>query len=138
MPDDQLSCNQSVASGSASANVRGARAGFSFEWFTGQNTLAANSVAMTSSATGLQQGIYTVKATDNITGCFDTDEVTISNNMVVPALTATVVNRTNCAPQNGSITANVSSGVPASYVFSWYNGPIAKALPDYPDTDNLL
>lgn len=135
---DQTSCDQTLPNGSASANVSGSTAGYSFAWFKGQNTLAANQVATTSTATGLQQGIYTVQATDNTTGCTDTDEVTINNAIVTPSLLGTAANVTHCTPYDGSITANVSTGAVANYIFSWYNGSTVKSSPDYPDTDNVL
>lgn len=135
---DQTSCDQAHPNGSASANVGGATSGFSFAWFRGQNTFAANQVATTSTATGLQQGIYTVLATSNATGCTDTDEVTIGNAIVTPSLTATAVDVTHCTPYDGSVTANVSVGVPADYTFSWYKGSSTKSTPDFPDTDNVL
>src|SRR6185295_18276768 len=62
---NQTSCDQTAPNGSASANVGGATVGYSFAWFTGQNTLAANKIAATSSVSNLTNGVYTVLATDN-------------------------------------------------------------------------
>ncbi len=135
---DQTSCDQANLNGSASASVGGATSGYSFAWFKGQNTLPVNLVASTSTATSLAQGIYTVQATDNTTGCTDTDEVTINNAIVTPSLTATTLDVTHCTPYDGSITASISTGLPSDYTFSWYNGSAVKASPDYPDTDNVL
>lgn len=135
---DQTSCDQANPNGSASAMVGGTTTGYTFTWFSGQNTLPANQVATTSTATGLQQGIYTVLATDNATGCTDTDEVTINNAIVTPSLTATAVDVTHCTPYDGSVTANVSAGVPSDYTFSWYKGSSTKPTTDFPDTDNVL
>ena len=135
---DQTSCDQTTPNGAASASVSGTTTGYNFVWFSGQNTLPANQVATTSAATGLQQGIYTVQATDITTGCTDTDEVTIKNAIVTPTLSATKVDVTHCTPYDGKITASVSTGVPADYTFSWYNGSSMKASTDYTDTDNIL
>ncbi|HJW27976.1 MAG TPA: hypothetical protein VJ508_01870, partial [Saprospiraceae bacterium] len=135
---DLTSCVATSPNGAASATVGGGVTGYSFAWFKGQNTLPANQFSVTSSVTGLVAGVYTVKATDAVTGCSDTDEVTILDNIVTPVLAATIVDVTHCSPLDGSITANVSFGIPSDYTFSWYNGPSVKATPDYPDTDNLL
>ncbi len=135
---DQTSCDQSSPNGSATASVGGVTAGYSFAWFSGQNTLAANQIATTFSVAGLQQGIYTVQATDNVSGCMDTDEVTINNNIVTPTLSATTVDEAHCVPLDGQVTASVSTGVPSDYTFSWYNGSAVKASPDYPTTTNIL
>ncbi|MDV3308582.1 MAG: hypothetical protein LOY03_07170, partial [Cyclobacteriaceae bacterium] len=105
----QTSCDPAQPNGSASANVGGTTTGYSFEWFRGQNTLPGNRVATTSTADGLAAGIYTVKVTDDVTGCTDTEEVTVTNNIVIPNIVMGAVGSfTNCNTPNGSITANVS------------------------------
>lgn len=135
---NQTSCDASLPSGSASASVGGSTAGFSFEWFTGQNTIAANRIATTATASNLGVGIYTVKATNTTTGCSDTDQVSITLNTTAISLTSTVVPVTRCDPYNGSITAIPSVGSASDYTFTWYEGASVKATPDFPDTDNLL
>jgi hypothetical protein len=135
---DQTSCDLTSPTGSAKADVSGATTGYTFKWYIGQDTLPANKIATSSTATGLAQGIYTVKAQDITTGCSDTDEVTINTAVVTPTLSATKVDVTHCLPYDGKITASVSTGVPTDYTFSWYNGSSVKASPDYPDTDNVL
>jgi gliding motility-associated-like protein len=132
------SCNASSPNGSASANVGGTTTGYTFEWFRGQNTLLANRESTSSTATGLRAGIYTVRATDIVTGCFGTSEVTINSNVVIPTLSTIVTDQTTCTSPNGQVLANVSSGTPADYTFSWYNGSGIKVSPDYTDTDNIL
>ncbi|MGC4021254.1 MAG: hypothetical protein QM734_04565 [Cyclobacteriaceae bacterium] len=124
--------------GSASADVGGVTTGYTFTWFKGQNTSASNSIANTSTVSGLSQGIYTVLATDNVTGCSDTDEVTINTTIVIPTLSATEVDVTHCTPYDGSATASVSSGVVTDYIFSWYKGSSVKTSTDFSDTDNVL
>src|SRR5690606_362471 len=136
---NQTSCDPGLPNGSASANVGGTTTGYTFELFAGQNTLPANRIATTSTATGLAAGIYTVKATDNVTGCFDTEEVTVVNNVVMPSIVMGAVGSfTLCAAPNGSITANVSLDSPSDYTFFWYKGTSVKATPDFADTDNVL
>jgi gliding motility-associated-like protein len=135
----QTSCDPAQPNGSATATVGGVTTGFNFEWFLGQNTLPANSVATTSTATGLKVALYTVKATDISTSCSSTTEVNINFAAVTPTLTlASSSNATQCAPPNGSITVAVSPGSPSDYTFSWYNGSSVKAAPDFTDTDQML
>lgn len=129
---DQTSCDAALPNGTASASVSGGTAGFNFEWFRGQNTLLANRVATTANATGLTPGIYTVKASDAITGCFDTEEITISFAVVTPVLAlAGVGDLTDCRTPNGSITVSVAPDTPADYDFFWYMGTIVDGTPDF-------
>ncbi|HYG18248.1 MAG TPA: hypothetical protein VD816_04935, partial [Ohtaekwangia sp.] len=79
---DQTSCDPARPNGAASASVTGGPAGYTFQWFAGQNTNPP--VLRTgTSATGLKSGIYTVKVTDDATGCFATDTVHILNKIVI-------------------------------------------------------
>lgn len=135
----QTSCDATQPNGSASATVGGVTAGYTFEWFLGQNTLP-DPVATTSVATGLKANTtYTVKATDNATGCSNTAEVKIDFAVVTPTLTlASTSNATRCDSPDGSITVSVNPGAVSDYTFSWYDGPNVKATPDYTDTDATL
>ena len=136
---NQTSCDPAQPTGSASANVGGVTAGYAFEWFKGQNTLVANRVSTNSTATGLTNSIYTVRATDNVTGCSDTEEVTINFAVVTPVLSlGSTSNATRCTPPDGSITVAVSLDTPADYTFFWYIGSSVKATTDFPDTDQTL
>lgn len=136
---NQISCDPTLPTGAVSASVGGVTAGFTFEWFRGQNTLAANLIASTNSVSNLTNGVYTVRATDVVNGCSDTEEVTVAFAVVTPVLTlASTANATRCTPPNGSITVAVNPDTPADYTFSWYNGLVVKATPDFPDTDETL
>ena len=136
----QTSCDPNQSNGAASAAVGGVTAGYTFEWFKGQNTLLANRISTTSAATGLKSGTpYTVKATSVATGCSDTEEITIPFAVVTPTIAlASSSHSTQCVPANGSITVSVSPGTPADYTFSWYNGNGVKVTPDFSDTDETL
>ena len=136
----QTSCDPNQANGSASAAVGGVTAGYTFEWFKGQNTLLANRISTTSLATDLKSGTpYTVKATSVATGCSDTEEVTIPFAVVTPSIAlASSSHSITCGPANGSITVSVNPGTPADYTFSWYNGNGVKVTPDFSDTDETL
>ncbi len=135
---NQTSCDAALPNGAANASVGGTTAGFDFEWFTGQNTLPANRIATTASVTNLGVGVYTVKATNTASGCFDTEEVTVTLATSTPVLSSTVVPVTRCDPYNGSITVGVSLDVPSDYTFSWYNGNSVKPTPDFTTTGNQL
>ncbi len=136
---DQTSCDETRPSGAASANVGGVTTGFNFEWFSGQTTLAGNLIASTPSVANLAPGIYTVKATDAISGCFDTEEVTINVNVTVPSLLlAAIGDLTSCTSPNGSITVGVTLDTPADYDFAWYRGTAITGIPDFPVTTNTL
>lgn len=135
---DNSSCDSTLPNGTASAAASGGSSDFTFEWFTGQNTLAANLRGTGSSISDLPAGTFTVRATDNNTGCSNTAEVTILNNIVMPSLTLSKTDVTQCFPYNGTITAAVSTGTVSEYTFSWYNGNNVKATPDYSETGNVL
>lgn len=136
---DQTSCDATLPNGAANANVSGGTSGYNFEWFRGQNTLLANRVATTPNVTGLTPGIYTVKASDALTGCFDTDEITINFAVVTPVLLlAGVGDLTDCRTPNGSISVSVSPDSPSDYTFSWYNGTVVDGTPDYTFTGNNI
>lgn len=132
------SCDPAQPNGTASANVGGVTAGFTFEWFRGQNTLAANKINPSSAdMTGLDAGIYTVKVTD-ANSCSATREVTINFNVVTPTLAiAAIGDLTNCTTMNGSIEVSVSVGAPADYDFFWFNGTTPTGTP-LANTDHIL
>lgn len=134
------SCDNAQPNGAANANVSGTTAGFTFEWFRGQNTLAANIIATTPAVSPLSAGIYTVRATSTATGCFDVREVTINNNVTTPGLVlASVGNMLNCTTPDGTVQVNVTVGTPADYDFIWYSGTDTSGAPDFPtNTDNIL
>lgn len=107
-----------------------------FEWFVGPEEAAIPFVdgtdgtivavdAATSRLENVKPGVYTVKVTDNDTGCHFTDSYTVENAPIYPVITsATVVHQATCSP-SGSITienTHVSSGNVADYTFTWYRG----------------
>ncbi|HEY9046400.1 MAG TPA: gliding motility-associated C-terminal domain-containing protein, partial [Ohtaekwangia sp.] len=132
---DQTICNAVAGSGNgqASANVGGVTAGYTFTWYAGAGTsglVKSNSF----NATGLDAGVYTVKVTNNTTGCSNTAQVTINNNPVAPVVTAVVdANQTICSSGNGQVSATVG-GTASGYIFYWFIGNIATpniATPDF-------
>ncbi|MBT1699905.1 gliding motility-associated C-terminal domain-containing protein [Fulvivirgaceae bacterium PWU4] len=112
--------------GTAIAAVTGGAA--TFKWYKGSNTLAVNEVlpAPGANLTGAAAGTYTVLATNNATGCQDTEEVTIVDNIVYPAATPTPTPQTNCFPANGQVTTTATNG---PHIFYWFDGNVGT-----PDT----
>ncbi len=141
-PSDNTACDPTKSNGEISANVAGVTTNHTFHIFSGQNTLAINEVTGSPSAVvlGLPSGIYTVQAIDNTTGCAGTTEVTINNNITLPAITATATDVTVCSPPNGSIIANITNGIGviADYTFFWYDGNQLKAIVDHAETGATL
>lgn len=116
----QTSCNPLAPNGQASAHVGGVTAGYKFRWFAGSDTSAF--VAQSVTISNRVAGTYTVKAVDVVTGCYTTSQVTITNNMVTPVVTAVVdQNLTVCNASNGQVSAHVA-GATAGFDFYWFNG----------------
>lgn len=134
---DMNSCDPTLPNGSVTATFPGSASNYTIEWFAGQNTSSAV-IGSTATVNGLDQGTYTVKLTENSTGCFVTAEATVGHNIVIPDLSLAKTDVTLCQPFNGTITASVSTGSLSDYTFSWYNGNNVKATPDYSETGNTL
>ncbi|MBR9998371.1 MAG: VCBS repeat-containing protein, partial [Cyclobacteriaceae bacterium] len=133
----QTSCDPANPNGSASANVGGTTDGHTFNWFAGQNTNPVNEIAGSPNPTvnTLVSGIYTVLVTVDSTGCFSTEEITISENIVDPVVTAAVdADQTICTPGafDGQVSATVG-GVTAGYTFYWFDGNIGAPDINNPD-----
>lgn len=135
---NMTSCDPTKANGSANATVVGGPAGFTFEWFKGTSLTPANKIGSTASISGLSAGTYTVRATQDATGCKATDKVIVALNVQTPVLTLAVTHVTTCTPYNGSVTATPSFDTPADYTFQWYKGTAVKATPDFATTGNSI
>lgn len=88
-------------------------AGFNRNWFT--NTLDV--------------GIYTVKITDNNTGCVITQQKEVLDGRTPPVVDITEDNPLiNCDPArpNGQLSASADGGLVGGYQFDWYGGPSAS------------
>lgn len=121
----QTSC--AAPNGSASANVGGATAGYTFRWFKGNNTTDFLSTGAT--ITALAAGQYTVQATNIATGCVDTELITVADNILLPSVTATVKShQTACFPPDGAVSAT-AAGSSGPHQYYWFNGNIGT-----PDT----
>ena len=121
-------------------------ANFSFEWFKGQNTLAAN---LHTTVSGVQGSVaekvsgggqsYTVKVTTALQ-CSATTYSTVTENIQVPVVTVSSTPNSICDPllasqgYTGSVTAQVTFGGVAvtdfsNYQLTWYDGSLATSTP---------
>lgn len=112
-----VSCG-AVGDGTATANVSGGSAPYTYAWSD-----AANQISQT--ATNLTTGSYTVTVTD-AAGCSITSTVTVTG--LGPDVIVSQTNVTGCfGNNNGSISLNVSGGQ-APYNFSWSNSQSTQNL----------
>ncbi len=103
-------CN-GATNGSASLNVSGGTAGYTYVWSNGQNG---------ASATGLAAGNYSATVTD-ANGCSATATFSIVQPQVLAAGTLTINNVSCNGGNNGFVIAAVSGGTGA-YTYSWSSG----------------
>ncbi len=78
-------------------------------------------------------GVYTVRLTDNNTGCFTVESVTVGDERVFPVPSVvTITPVTNCNPNdpNGVGRASVN-GILAGFQFDWFEGNTVTGTPFY-------
>jgi gliding motility-associated-like protein len=93
--------------GSATANVTGGTAPYTYFWSPSGGSLA--------NASGLSAGTYTVSVTD-VDGCIGSASVTITAPNAI-AITETIID-SDCASNNGQISV-VASGGSGPYTYAW-------------------
>ena len=98
------------ATGTATANVSGGTAPFTYQWSNG---------ATTQSVSGLAPGNYSVTVTD-ASGCSGTASTTITAGSSL-TVTASGTNQTCANTNTGTASANVSGGR-APFTYMWSNG----------------
>ena len=112
-------CNGS-ADGTASVNVSGGTAGYSYSWFPG-NATSAN-------ATALSVGNYTVTITD-ANSCTATNSISVTQPVAIVLNTSTTP--ALCGANNGTASVNTNGGV-TPFTYSWSpsggNGSAASNL----------
>lgn len=127
-------CAPNTPNGSLTGSVVGGPAGYSFEWFSGANTLDANRVGTAATANNLAAGTYTLRVTNTTTRCASTTTGTVANATITPVVTVNkVADNTNCITPNGVLNASVG-GVTSGYTFRWYIGSTVKVSPDFTGT----
>jgi gliding motility-associated-like protein len=117
-------CDPSNPNGVAVATVNGNVIGYTFDWYEGS---ATNSTYTGSEAGILKASTYIVKATDVISGCIGTSNITIgSDPLLIPVPQITLLSdRTDCEILDGALSADVN-GVTKDHTFNWYNGAGVK------------
>jgi hypothetical protein len=138
-----INCDPARPNGQLSATAdQGRIGGYAFDWFRG-TTATGSVIEAQNILIGETAGQYTVRVTNDITGCFK-DEVGEIRDGRLPAptpLPEVVFHKTRCvAPFDGWVTATVD-GVVINYAFEWYdgenaNGAIAFDQPDYNKRDD--
>ncbi len=113
LPVKITSGNSSCSSlGSATANVFGGKAQFTYSWSPSGGT--------NSTATGLSAGVYTVTVTD-ANGCIGTASATITQGKPVVVKWWSIYNVTCYGSNTGKAISNVYGGS-TPYTYSWSNG----------------
>jgi len=134
---ENSSCDSNLPNGTVTVSIVGNAADHTIEWFAGASTTTAV-IGTGLTLADLGAGDYTAKVTNNSSGCFVTDRVTIINNIIQPELSATADPVTTCSPYNGRVEASVDLDDVSDYSFSWYQGTQVKTTTDYSETGNVL
>ncbi len=87
--------------------------------------------------TSLVNGVYTIRLTDNNTGCFTIDKVSVDDLRKFPKpVVTTVAPVTNCDPANPNGVASVLvDGTFIGFEFNWYEGAGVTGAPVYTGTE---
>ncbi|SMG29143.1 gliding motility-associated C-terminal domain-containing protein [Marivirga sericea] len=132
------SCDPNDPNGTVTVSIVGNPSEHTIEWFAGASA-TGTAIGSGLSLEGLGGGEYTVKVTNNDTGCFTTDRVTINNNIVIPNLSATTSPVTTCNPFNGRVEASVDLDNVSDYTFFWYEGDqVDNSLEIEGESSNVL
>jgi gliding motility-associated-like protein len=115
-------------------------ANYSAEWYMGSNPDVSQSGTTLNFLPGfnrnwreanLDVGVYTVKITDNNTGCITTGVRTVEDGRQLPVISIDEDNPLiNCDPArpNGQLSATVDGGKVGGYQFDWYSGTVASGI----------
>ncbi|ADR23121.1 hypothetical protein MATR_30300 [Marivirga tractuosa] len=131
------SCDASLPNGSVSVTIVGSPADHTIVWFAGAGTTGTQ-VGSGLTVNDLSAGEYTVRVTEDATGCSVTDRITINNNIIQPVASATADPVTTCSPLNGRVEASVDLDNIADYTFFWYKGDQVKSSTDFDVTGNII
>ncbi|MBL0745480.1 gliding motility-associated C-terminal domain-containing protein [Chryseolinea lacunae] len=134
-------CDPTIPNGVATASVNGDFINYDFTWYEGLPPVAALPVFYSGvQADGLKPNmapdntVYTVQATDKITGCSNTTTIQINYSPVaIPMPQIEILSQvTSCDTDhpNGSLSISVDQNI-SDYVFDWYIGQVEKATADF-------
>jgi hypothetical protein len=130
-----VNCDILFANGQLFATADGSQiTGYLFDWYSGSSigTGATPILINNSRLVGQIAGDYTVRVTNELTGCVTDQSGKISDARVFPpAPTALVIrDKTNCLVPNGEVFAHVNC-VTIAHEFNWYNGSTTKPASDF-------
>jgi hypothetical protein len=141
VPENPLTnCDPARANGQLSATADGGKVGgYTFEWFTGSpipEPKPADPLATNNKLIGQTIGNYSVRVTNNLTGCFIDGNGNIVSGIVLPPVPTAFVleHRRNCLDPDGIVSVNVNvNGQPnvIDYFFNWYNGSSVTNSSDF-------
>lgn len=108
--------------GSIELFVLGGRGAYSYAWYEGASIDSLNQIhsLITSKATGLDSGFYTVLISDT-NNCQLTDVFTVLEPAVLD-ISITTIDSANCASSGDGWIATTSTGGTKPYSYSWSNG----------------
>ena len=136
------SCTTSNGSLSAGVSVSGmvTTMGYTFTWY--ETSELATPVATGSDATGLSAVSYTVRVTDNSTGCVTSVARAVTSSLTSPTIQIEEENDIRSCVVGAMGSARVSSGgATTGFTFEWFRGrlPVAPSvLPGSPDFTGSL
>lgn len=124
-------CDPARPDGVAAAHVDGDVINHTFDWFINAPP-SGTSFYTGSQASDLAAGIYSVIASNRVSGCSDTAQVTIDTQQLpIPVPQIEILSMvTSCVEGNGALSVSVG-GNTSDYVFDWYIGNVEKAVPDF-------
>ena len=127
-----INCDPARPNGQLSATADGGFVGgYQFDWYAGA-TVSGSVIGDNNKLIGLPMGDFTVRVTNDFTGCFADLTSDISDGRLVPpSPTALLIfDRTRCDYPDGWVAANVG-GITLNYSFDWYDGANVKASADF-------
>jgi hypothetical protein len=127
-------CDEDIPNGMAAANVNGDIVNYQFNWFDEDGAAIlpldpANAFRTDFLADSLKRAdyIYTILATDLISGCVSDTTLTIPYQpLPVPIPTIEIISQiTSCIENNGALSVSVG-GNTQDYIFRWYDNTVTK------------
>ena len=125
-----INCDPARPNGQLSATADGGLVGgYAFDWYAGISA-SGTVLSQNNKLIGQPMGGYTVRVTNNLTGCFSDDLGNITDGRLVPpSPTALLIfDRTRCDYPDGWVAANVG-GVTLNYTLTGTTEMQLKALP---------
>ncbi len=117
----QLDCaNTSITLDGSGSSGLGA---LSYNWATtGGNIVSGNT---SNNPLVDAPGSYTVTITDGVSGCTDTESITVTQNIITPSTTVTACNGTSVVGGSDGEISIASGNAPGPYTYAWNIAPAA-------------